>query len=71
MTYSESAAGKMITFERALRELKRHSLDIRHGSRDRREFEQLCWNKHKHTPPGGMPWDQVIDAEHVMAFLGY
>lgn len=69
MTYSESASGKMITYQRAIRELKRHGLRTNQGSQDRREFEDLCW--HKHAIKTGAPWDHVIDAKYVLAFLGY
>jgi hypothetical protein len=69
MTYSESAQGKMITYERAIRELKRHGLQTHTGSRDRTLFDRECWEPN--VVVAAIPWESTIDAKYVMNWLGY
>ncbi len=68
-TYSESAQGQMITYQRAISELKKHGLETHTGSRDRTLFERECW--HPNMVASDIPWESTIDAKHVMNWLGY
>lgn len=60
MTYSESAEGQTIDYDRATRELERHCVDDWCSLQD---FNRECWNVHA---SGG-----TIDAVHVLNWLGY
>jgi hypothetical protein len=60
MTYSESARGVSITYDRCLTELERHGIT---RAQDVENFHYECWcewNTGKH-----------IDAKHVVEWLGY
>lgn len=76
LTYSESADGKRITFKRALRELRRHSICTEPGSDDRTAFYLECWDIYSvPTAVGSQHWclghSSDIDAKHVLNWLGY
>lgn len=68
-TYSESAHGVMITYQRAIRELKKHGILKTGHESARADFDRECW--HPNMVAADIPWEATIDAKHVMEWLGY
>lgn len=61
LSYSLSAKGIQITWDRAMEELESHSCDY-HDAIE--EFIVECWNVHSRN-------GDTIDAKHLMDWLGY
>lgn len=66
MTYHQSAKGEMITWARAVQELKDHGVFTLGalGAEELERFQKECWEAHAVN-------NEEISAHHVLGWLGY
>tara|TARA_R110002020_G_scaffold23738_4_gene78925 strand:+ start:8640 stop:8855 length:216 start_codon:yes stop_codon:yes gene_type:complete len=64
--YSDGAIGVSIDYNRAHRELSRHSLD---SWEDLQDFNRECWDVY--SAPASADHPATIPASKVLAWLGY
>jgi hypothetical protein len=70
-TYYESTEGIAITYQRALKELKRHGIT---DAESIEAFNAECWQKHTRGMPMLQAYSGIsttISAHHVLNWLGY